>query len=167
MRKFLLFAALCAVGIVAAPIASASAEQLTGACAVQGLAHFSPKLTETSESHTYSFEGSAACVSASTEVQGSVSVTGGAGVFTCLGEGASTTDGTGVLKTGAKTFNFKLAFTSNHGVVFLKVKNNAGAVTAEGTAHFAISRKQLAAECLLGGVSELEFAAEAAGTIGE
>lgn len=175
MKRLILIASLCVAAAVVAPIASASAATFTGKCTIKGEAKFGgATLTKTLQTNLkYTFEDKekeAVCVEESGTVrEGRAEVKGGVFEGSCTGEGKSTTDGEGALrlKNPTATYEFKLAFTSNNGIVSLKIKNAAGTETAKGEANFAASIKEPAAQCLTTGVGELEFVAKAEGTIGE
>jgi hypothetical protein len=105
-----------------------------------------------------------------------VEVKGGEGEsLTCLKEGKGKVDGKGVLRVkpvvGAeKEAKFDLDFTTNGGIVSLKIELEAGGggdeTTAEGAAEFFTSQNEAASKCTTAGVKELEFKAAAVGSIG-
>ena len=176
MKRMMLFAALCAMTFVAAPISSASAAKLTGSCAVSGKAAFFTKnaageivaatLSETPQTLEYEFTGTANCVEAGTEArrEGSAAVTGGEGTFSCLAKGTNVKDGAGTL---FGTYKFDLDVEAAAGSVVLLIEESGTEnVTATGLANFFASKEEEAKKCQEGGVHELEFNAFTAGTIG-
>jgi len=167
MKRLILIASLCVVGFVIAPLAAANAATLTGACEVKGSAKFGPtNLTSTLAFHTYEFEGKATCKdTANVTHEGTVTVKEGNGQLSCLAA-VSEAEGNGVLTeavTGTK-YAFTLSFVATGGQVALVIKVG-GVASATGDATFANSKNQTPAECLTGGVSKLEFEADAVGTL--
>jgi len=181
MKRVILVASLCVVGIVVAPIATASAT-FTGACSLEGTATFSESpvtkegkiLSETKHRLGYTFtdNGKGTCVETGTENPKKVtkvSVTAGEFEGTCLGAGASVVDGSGTLEVvGVPAQAFDLSFKTAAGVVALEVEKPGllDEITATGSANFFNSKHQTAKECTEGGVEKLEFEATAAGSIG-
>jgi hypothetical protein len=168
MKRLLLIASLCVVGIVAAPLASANAATLTGTCEVKGSAKFGPtNLQKTLEFHTYEFEGSATCKDTANQTHiGTITVKEGNGQLACL-TAVSEKEGNGVLKEtspGTEEYKFTLSFVATGGQVALVIKVE-GKPSATGDATFLKSKNQTPAECLTGGVERLDFEAVAVGTI--
>jgi hypothetical protein len=172
VKKLILVASLAVVAVIVAPIASANAA-VTGACTVHGQATFTGgKLNPTPEKLGYAFaakEGEVTCHETSgAEHKGSASVTGGNGTLSC-GAAVSETEGEGTLTlpgVAGSPFHFKLSFVAAAGVVGLLIKSPAGTPEATGAASFAKSTKEEAKLCASPGVTELEFDAVTAGTIG-
>jgi hypothetical protein len=171
MKRLLLAASLCIAVFVVAPIASASAQTLTGTCAVSGTATFEhPLQLAASESNHYEFAGQATCVGTN-----GVSLSGHAfvqGNFegSCLTGAGKEEHDNGVL-TGIEggPYEFSMGFTSVAGDVVLTIDGGLpnGAI---GDAEFLTSNPvlpegQLAAECAAGDIRKLGFVAAAAGTI--
>jgi hypothetical protein len=183
MKRLILIASLCALGIVMAPIASASAASFVGACEINGNATFEKPLSNTTpKSNKYEFKsgpgttctqaGSTVKAKAKAEVSGKGHLAcavaeGGLGVEL---EGETTAAGTGklVIEEGAAagTYEFKLSFAAALAQVLLRIENNKKEVTATGDATFATSSEGVT-KCANGEASALEFKAAAAGTIGE
>jgi hypothetical protein len=176
MKRIALFAVACVVALLLAPISSASAAKLTGACVIGGKAAFFTKnakgekvnavLSETPQALEYEFNGAAKCVEAGTEAkkEGPASVTGGEGIFSCIAKGTNLKDGSGSL---FGTYKFDLDVEAGGGSVALLIEESATEnVTATGLANFFASKEEEAKKCREGGVHELEFNAVSAGTIG-
>jgi hypothetical protein len=171
MRRLILVATLCVAGLVIVPVASASAETLTGACVIKGTATFtSPLSAGLPAANGYSFSGSAECVDSGGVEKGSAEVSGG-GVLACavaeggLGLLGSSSAGTGALTitsgAHAGTYPFTLAFVAAGGNVVLDV--NSGGAT--GDAEFLTDGPETLAQCGEGKAKALGFTAAAAGTI--
>jgi hypothetical protein len=176
MKRLTLFAGVCILGFMLAPVSSASAAKLTGACAISGKAAFFTKnakgekvaavLSETPQNLEYEFSGTAKCVEAGTEArkEGPATVTGGEGTFSCIAKGTNLKDGAGTL---FGTYKFDLDVEAAAGSVALLVEESGTEnVTATGLANFFASKEEEAKKCREGGVHELEFNAVSVGTIG-
>jgi hypothetical protein len=174
MKRLFLIAGLCIAAAMVVPVASASAA-VKGTCVVNGLASFTEGLlTETTAKHGYTFASTqpVVCVENSGAVRkGKAKVEKGTFEGSCLKEGKSLAEGEGELELEAlpanEKFKFKLAFTSNLGVVKLQVRAVVGEVPPEasGEANFFASTKDAAALCAAVGVKELEFTAYVTGEI--
>lgn len=178
MKKLIAVAGLCIAAFVVAPVASASAETITGNCAIKGVAEFTNKnlKPEAETGIEYKFTGTGVCSGETgtgekipAETAATVTVEKGtfgstAPINNACVAAKSETEATGHLKAAGKEFEFKLAFEAQAGDVTLSI--NGGA--AKGTAEFVTSTKSLAAECITAGsagIKELTFLADAAGTI--
>jgi len=182
MKRLILIAGACVLGIVMAPIASASAASFAGSCEINGNAKFGKPLSNTTpKSNTYEFLSGAGttCTQAGTTLKAKAKAeVSGKGHLACavaeggLGvelEGETTAPGTGKLTIeegpATGTYEFKLSFAAAAAQVLLKIENKKE-VTATGDATFATSNEGVT-KCAKGEASELEFKAVAAGTIGE
>jgi len=171
MRRLILVAALCVTGLVIVPVASASAETLTGACVIKGSATFTSPLSPTvPAANGYSFAGSAECVDSGGVEKGTAAVSGGGALACGVAEGGlgllgSSPAGTGALTitSGAHpgTYPFTLAFVAAAGNVILDI--NGGSAT--GDAEFLTDGPGTLTECAGGTAQALGFTAAAAGTI--
>lgn len=178
MKRLVLVACLCILAFVLAPVAAANAETFKGACTISGTTKFwglkegkkiELRLSSTLMEIDFLFLGGGKCVLPSGEVVEVHVHVEGKGSFTCAEKGEGTATGyveaTSGPKKGTK-YEFELGIDAAGGSVVLHVKTGASKEeTAKGTANFYLSKKQLAAECPLGGVEELEFNAVAAGEI--
>ena len=166
MKRLSLAVGLCIAGFLLAPVASASAEPLTGTCVITGSAKFNPNLTSVEAEVEYKFEGIATCATTAGPQSGTAVVHG-----KFKGECAkatSTTLGEGEL-VGHKFKDFE--FTAAAGLVAFKVEGGLPGGSS-GLAEFYTSGSpltpgQLASECAStpGGVSSLGFGATASGTL--
>jgi hypothetical protein len=168
MNKLVLAAGLCAMALVLTPLTSASAEESSGRCIIEGAATFSGghlKPVPTSNLG-YEFRGSAECETLPTrEVRkGTVEVTGKE-TLSCAGS-LGEAEGEGTLTLGGVKFPFGLTFVAGGpGSTMLLAKFANGGV-AVGTATFLKSVVEPASQCFLpGGAAELEFKAVATGEL--
>jgi hypothetical protein len=167
VKRLILIASLGIVGILMAPIASASAESATGKCHIEGTATFSPslKMTEEVESE-YSFTSSGGSCTSTPATKFIKATVKGKGKISCL-FGASLEAGVGVLEveftaTGkVEKHEFKFTFTASGGVVNFTA---TGEVEATGTANF-FKDSSAATECAKGTAKSLKFEADAEGKI--
>jgi hypothetical protein len=183
MKRLILIAGLCVLGIAMAPIASASAATFAGVCEINGNAKFEKPLSNTTpKSNKYEFTSGAGTTCTpvgTTEKAKAKAEVSGKGHLACavaeggLGvelEGETTAPGTGklVVEEGAAagTYEFKLSFAAAAAQVLLKIENNKKETTATGDATFATSSEGVT-KCAKGEATALEFKALAAGTIGE
>jgi hypothetical protein len=162
MRRMMLFASLCVVGVVLAPIASASAAE-KGGCKIEGNATFGSGLSKTKGPNTFNFQSTAGeCVG---EVSGKVgaeaTVTEGKGELGCA-TAEGTAKGTLTILSGPEKgpHTFALKITGALGVVLLEL---TGGIEAHGVATFLTSLNSK--ECALAEPTSLPFTAVAAGTI--
>jgi hypothetical protein len=182
MKRLILIAGVCVLGIVLAPIASASAATFVGSCEINGNAKFEKPLSNTTpKNNKYAFTSGAGttCTQAgSIEKAKAKAEVSGKGHLACavaeggLGvelEGETTAPGTGLLTIeegpATGTYEFKLSFAAAAAQVLLKIENKKG-VSATGDATFATSNEGVT-KCAKGEATELEFKAAATGTIGE
>jgi hypothetical protein len=173
MKRLTLVASVCLAGFVLAPIASASAaEKFEGSCTIHGKAKFTKggeahKLKETPAKLQYSFksEGGTTCTAlGTTEKKAATAEVKGEGELSC-GASVSEGPGPGTLTIGANKYGFNLKFVSGApGTIVLAVEAEEGGF-ATGSANFLKSENESAVKCAKEGVFELEFDAEAAGTI--
>jgi hypothetical protein len=175
MRKLLLSAglcALCAVGVIAAPIASASAAELTGKCQIAGEAKFPGGLGKSPTKGIYEFEGTANCETASgekksgpTKVKGEalLSCAVAAGGITVVGETGAPGKGTII----SEEYKFELSFVAQAGVVDLLARPEGNsAYTASGEAEFLTTNgPSEIVKCAQSNLTSLKFEAQTAGTI--
>jgi hypothetical protein len=165
MKRLILVASLGVLGFVLAPVASASAAELSGECQVSGTALFPSGISGVPKTaDPYEFAGNTTCKDTSgVEHVGTVSITGGTGTLSC-GASVSEGEGNGTLtetSPGTEKYNFTLSFAGTGPDVTLVIKVG-GKPSAAGTATFAKAKN--ATSCPTG-VSSLEFEALAAGTI--
>jgi hypothetical protein len=182
MKRLILIAGVCVLGIVMAPITSASAVPFVGSCEINGNAKFGKPLSNTTpKNNTYEFTSGAGttCTQAGTTLKAKAKAeVSGKGHLACavaeggLGvelEGETTAPGTGkvTIEEGAATgtYEFRLSFVAAAAQVLLKIEDKTK-VTATGDATFATSNEGVT-KCAKGEASALEFTAVAAGTIGE
>jgi hypothetical protein len=177
MKRLFLVAGLCVAAALVVPIASASANSLTGVCEINGEAIFTPALTPVPTETTYSFKStSAKCIRAGMTAPETASVPKleGKGLLSCEagagGLGGSTgtgLPGKGELVVGTEPpFKFELSFVAAAGDVALVVKPEgeplAGAAT--GDAEFLTNGAGVLAQCVTG-IPTLTFTSVTAGTI--
>jgi hypothetical protein len=165
MKRLILVATLGVIGFVLAPVASASAAELTGECQVSGLATFPSGLSGVPKTaDPYGFTGNATCKDTSGATHtGTVSITGGTGTLSC-GASASEAEGQGTLNEespGKEKYSFTLSFAGTGPVVALVVKVG-GKPSATGAATFA--KAENAKECPTG-VNSLAFESLTVGTL--
>jgi hypothetical protein len=162
MKRMMLFASLCVIGFVLAPIASASAAE-KGSCKIEGNATFGGPLSKTKAPNTFTFKSTAGeCIG---EVSGKVgaeaTVTEGKGELGCA-TAEGTAKGTLTILAGPEKgpHTFSLKITGALGLVLLEL---TGGIEAQGLATFLTSLSSK--ECVLGEPTTLPFTAVAAGTI--
>src|SRR5258705_11344700 len=138
MKRMMLFAGLCVIGIVLAPVASASAAE-TGACKIRGLRTFGGPLSKTAGPNTFTFKSTAGeCVGeASGKVGAEATVTEGKGELGCA-TAEGTAKGTLTILAGPEKgpHSFSLKVTGALGVVALEL---TGGIEAQGVATFLTS----------------------------
>ncbi len=160
MKRIMLFASLCVIGVALAPIASASAAE-KGGCKIEGNATFGGPLAKTKAPNSFTFAGAGECVG---EVSGKVAAKAtaeGKGELGCA-TAEATGSGTLTIASGpeAGTHAFALKLTGALGIVALEL---TGGIEAHGVATFLTSLNSK--ECALAEPSSLPFTAVAAGTI--
>jgi hypothetical protein len=160
MKRMMLLASLCVIGVVLAPIASANAAE-KGACKIEGNATFGKALAKTTGTNSFTFEGAGECAG---EVSGKVGAkataqgTGQLGCATAEAAGSGTLTILSGPEAGIHSFTLKL--TGALGVVVLEL---TGGIEAHGVATFLTSLSSK--ECALAEPNGLPFTAVAAGTI--
>jgi hypothetical protein len=181
MKRLILFASLCVVGFVLAPMASANAAVLVGTCKIHGSAEFKPGLLENGPKKIhYEFTSKAGgklkiggegagCVNqegktllgkATVHSEGELAC--GAAVGELTGEGV----GKGELSVEGGPYKFELRIVAAGGTVALAVTPEPlGSGVATGFANFLVSEAEPAAECVKKGVKKLEFDASVTGAI--
>lgn len=170
MRKLMLVASLGIAAFVIAPVASASAAPLTGACVITGTATFANK-NLTKEAQTgieYSFSGNATCVEAGTNnpQSGTATVKGKFGGECAKAESEGNGEGS-LLGHTFNTFKFKAAAGS---VLFEIGGGLPSGITGHAGFYLSgspLSPGEVAAQCASSptGVHQLGFAAVAVGTL--
>jgi hypothetical protein len=160
MKRMMLLASLCVIGVVLAPIASANAAE-KGACKIEGNATFGKALAKTKGPNSFTFTGAGECAG---EVSGKVAANAtaqGSGELGCA-VAEATGSGTLTIASGpeAGTHTFALKLTGALGIVALEL---TGGIEAHGVATFLTSLSSK--ECALAEPSGLPFTAVAAGTI--
>ena len=162
MKRLMLFVSLFVLGIVLAPITSASAAE-KGACKIEGNATFGGPLSKTKGPNTFTFTSTAGeCVGeASGKVAAEATVTEGKGELGCA-TAEGTAKGTLTILAGPEKgpHAFALKVTGALGVVVLEL---TGGIEAQGVATFLTSLNSK--ECALAEPTTLPFTAVAAGTI--
>jgi len=160
MKRMMLLASLCVIGVVLAPIASANAAE-KGSCKIEGNATFGSKLSKTKGANSFTFQGAGECAGEASGKVAASATAQGAGELGCA-TAEATGSGTLTIASGpeAGTHAFGLKLTGGLGIVALEL---TGGVEAHGVATFLTSVNSK--ECALAEPSSLPFTAVAAGTI--
>jgi hypothetical protein len=162
MKKFVLLASLTLVAVVAAPVASASAATVTGACTLSGSANFNSPLTAQPGPNGYSFTGSGSCSGTLngtpiTNAPASASASG-SGTLGC--SASVSTGGTGTLTVNGVSVPFQINLVGTATEVVFHLTGNSGGAGV-GHASFALDAQQAASECAGSGASSLPFSVQA------
>jgi hypothetical protein len=163
MKKFVLLASLTLVAVIAAPVASASAATVSGACTLSGTANFNSPLTAQPGPNGYSFTGSGSCSGTLngapiTNAPASASASG-SGTLGC--SASVSTGGTGTLTVNGVQVPFQINLVGSATEVAFHLTGNSGG-TGAGHASFALDAQQAASECAGSGASSLPFSVQAA-----
>jgi hypothetical protein len=168
MKKVIALAALGVLAVVLAPVASANAATLAGACTIKGAAKFgSPLAPIVPSPNSYSFSGSAECVGSGSGVKESGTATvSGSGELACPAALSALPAGKGELTLPSGTYKFELRFVAQAGVVDLVITPEGEPGGAVGAAEFLTDGVGTLEACANGKIQEkLEFTAAAAGVI--
>jgi hypothetical protein len=167
MRRVLLVLPLAVAAFVLAPMATANAATVSGACTVSGQAHFTPTgLKAVPGPMTYDFTGSGTCngtLDGNPITNAPVSAhAAGAGTLSCLG--AASTGGSGTLTfpaAGNVTVGFGISLVGTGSEVTFVLTGNGGGAGV-GHATFAANATR-APECNTdAGLNDLGFDIQAA-----
>jgi hypothetical protein len=175
MKKLVLVASLCVAAVMVAPIASASAESLAGACVIKGNATFEKGLSNGAPTaNTYSFNSTEATCVSSKGVEPATATVSGKGLLGCavaaggLGNalvGETFAPGKGTLTVGGKKYPFELSFVAVAANVVLAVKPEGELGAATGDATFLTDGPEALEKCAKGTATELSFTAATAGVV--
>jgi hypothetical protein len=163
MKRFTLLGLLALVALMAAPIASASADNtVSGACTLSGTANFNSPLTAQPGANGYSFTGSGTCSGTLngapiTNAPASASASG-TGTLSCTASASTVGTGTLTVNGVAIGFQIKLVGTGTE-VTFALTGNTGGA--GVGHASFVLDAQQAATQCAGAGASSLPFSVQA------